>query len=127
MEKKIVGFGGITNVPDDGLNEAGDMSVLMNMRHKGGELVPCQRPESIRVWEYAQVLYHASSGYWLALEDQDLGVYDKDMNYMPEQGIISGGVDKMPPEKRAQAVKILQTVFAEYADFFKEETDNESA
>lgn len=93
MEKKIVGFGGITNVPDDGLNEAGDMAVLMNMRHKGGELVPCQRPESIRVGEYAQILYHANSGYWLAIEDQDLGVYDKDMNYVPEQGIISGGVE----------------------------------
>ena len=43
-----------------------------------------------------------------------------------EARIISGGVDKMPPEKRAQAVKILQTVFAEYADFFKEETDNDT-
>ena len=43
-----------------------------------------------------------------------------------EARIISGGVDRMPPEKRAQAVKILQTVFAEYADFFKEETDNET-
>ena len=43
-----------------------------------------------------------------------------------EARIISGGVDRMPPEKRAQAVKILQTVFAEYADFFKEETDNDT-
>ena len=43
-----------------------------------------------------------------------------------EARIISGGVDKMPPEKREQALKILQTVFAEYADFFKEETDNDT-
>lgn len=40
-----------------------------------------------------------------------------------EARIISGGVDRMPPEKREQALKILQSAFIEYADFFKEETD----
>ena len=40
-----------------------------------------------------------------------------------EARIISGGVDRMPPEKREQALKILQAAFIEYADFFKEETD----
>lgn len=35
--------------------------------------------------------------------------------------IISGGIDKMPPEKRDQALKILQAAFVEYADYFKEE------
>ena len=44
----------------------------------------------------------------------------------PEARIISGGIDKMPPDRREQALKIMQTVFAEYADFFKEETDNET-
>ena len=34
--------------------------------------------------------------------------------------IISGGIDKMPPEKREQALRILQSVFVEYSDFFKE-------
>lgn len=43
MEKRIVQFKGMTNVPDDGINEAGDMSVLLNMRHKGGELVPAKK------------------------------------------------------------------------------------
>ena len=32
--------------------------------------------------------------------------------------IISGGVDRMPPEKREQALKIMQVAFSEY---FKEE------
>ena len=40
-----------------------------------------------------------------------------------EARIISGGVDRMPPEKREQALKILQVAFAE---FFKEETDNDT-
>ena len=37
-----------------------------------------------------------------------------------EGRIISGGIDKMPPEKREQALKILRVAFAEYADLFKE-------
>ena len=37
-----------------------------------------------------------------------------------EARIISGGIDKMPPEKREQALRILQSVFVEYSDFFKE-------
>ena len=40
-----------------------------------------------------------------------------------EARIISGGVDRMPPEKREQALKILQVAFAE---FFKEGTDNDT-
>ena len=82
MEKKIVTFKGITNVPDDGLNEAGDMAVLMNMRHKGGELVPCGKPTPVAVGEeLKQVLYHANSGYWLGLNSRgDLYSYDDNMN-----------------------------------------------
>ena len=38
-----------------------------------------------------------------------------------EARIISGGIDKMPPEKREQALKIMQAAFVEYADYFKEE------
>ena len=38
-----------------------------------------------------------------------------------ESRIISAGVDKMPKERREQALKILQVAFAEYADFFKED------
>lgn len=37
-----------------------------------------------------------------------------------EARIISGGVDRMPREQREQALKIMQTVFPEYADYFKE-------
>ena len=68
MEKKIVSFKGISNVPDDGLNEAGDMAVLMNMRHKGGELVPCQPPAVTPVSDdIIQAMYHANSERWIYL------------------------------------------------------------
>lgn len=33
-----------------------------------------------------------------------------------EAKIISGGVDRMPKEKREQALKVLQTIFSEYFD-----------
>ena len=38
-----------------------------------------------------------------------------------ESRIISAGIDKMPPERREQALRILQVAFSEYADYFKEE------
>ena len=98
MEKKIISFKGVTNVPDDGFNEAGDMSVLLNMRHKGGELVPCQPPTPERVDDnISQVLYHANSGYWLALKQGELLVYDNKFNVaesIAEQGtIVQSGVE----------------------------------
>lgn len=34
--------------------------------------------------------------------------------------IISGGVDNMPPEKRKQALQIMQVAFPEYSDFFSD-------
>ena len=43
-----------------------------------------------------------------------------------EARIISGGIDKMPAERREQALKILQVAFAEYADYFKEDSDNDT-
>ena len=43
-----------------------------------------------------------------------------------ESRIISAGVDKMPKERREQALKILQVAFAEYADFFKEEHNDDN-
>ena len=39
----------------------------------------------------------------------------------PEARIISSGIDKMPPDRREQALKILQIAFAEYSDYFKED------
>lgn len=43
-----------------------------------------------------------------------------------ESQIISAGVDRMPKERREQALRILQVAFAEYADFFKEEHNDDT-
>lgn len=43
-----------------------------------------------------------------------------------EARIISGGIDKMPPERREQALRILQVAFAEYADLFKENENDDT-
>ena len=48
----------------------------------------------------------------------------EDKPHTIEARIISGGIDKMPKERREQALKILQVAFAEYSDLFKED-DNE--
>ena len=42
--------------------------------------------------------------------------------------IISAGIDRMPEEDRNRALAVMQAVFAQYADFFKEEegTDSEA-
>ena len=46
--------------------------------------------------------------------------HDLDMiNSIPqsqEARIISGGIDKMPPDRREQALRVLQTIFADYFD-----------
>lgn len=43
-----------------------------------------------------------------------------------ESRIISGGIDRMPADKREQALKILQIAFAEYSDYFKEEHNDDA-
>ena len=44
----------------------------------------------------------------------------------PEARIISGGIDRMPPERREQALNILKIAFAEYADYFKENENDDA-
>lgn len=36
-----------------------------------------------------------------------------------EARIISGGIDKMPPEERERALDMMKLVFHEYADYFE--------
>lgn len=68
MNKINIPFKGMTNVPDDSYSQDGSMSVLLNMRHKGGELVQCQPPmEKNAPDTVLQVLYHPQSDRWLEL------------------------------------------------------------
>ena len=41
-----------------------------------------------------------------------------------EAKIISGVIDKMPPEKREQALNIMKAVFTQYADSFERKEDD---
>ena len=101
MEKRIVQFKGMTNVPDDGINEAGDMSVLLNMRHKGGELVQCQPPSKSflnddHTAKITQMLYHSNSGKWLILRNDKIGIYsflEEDREYNHEGELIDKEVN----------------------------------
>ena len=43
-----------------------------------------------------------------------------------EARIISAGIDKMPPERREQALAIMKAAFVEYADYFKEDNNNDA-
>ena len=41
-----------------------------------------------------------------------------------EARIISGGVDKLPKEQREQALAVMRALFAQYADYFTERTED---
>lgn len=41
-----------------------------------------------------------------------------------EAKIISGGIDKMPADKREQAVNIMKAVFTQYAELFERKEDD---
>ena len=43
-----------------------------------------------------------------------------------ESRIISGGIDRMPPDKREQALQILKIAFSEYSDYFKEDHNDDT-
>lgn len=70
MNKINIPFKGMTNVPDDSFSQDGSMSVLLNMRHKGGELVQCQPPTERPASKVMQAMYHAQSNQWLELTQE---------------------------------------------------------
>ena len=72
--------------------------------------------------EKMAVLFDTTPDYISGWSDEEKPLYSPILETMSNQArIISGGVDRMPPEKRDQALKILQAAFVEYSDFFKEE------
>ena len=72
--------------------------------------------------EKMAVLFDTTPDYIAGGSDEEKPLYSPILETMSNQArIISGGVDRMPPEKRDQALKILQAAFVEYSEFFKEE------
>ena len=62
----------------------------------------------------------------MGLSDDNPPDLPDDSAHTPEARIISSGIDKMPPERREQALKILQIAFAEYSDYFREDSNNDA-
>ena len=59
---------------------------------------------------------HVDPG-WLMTGDEPTSPTDMiDVPMTQEARVISGGIDKMPPEKREQALKVLQAIFSDYFD-----------
>ena len=50
------------------------------------------------------------------IEGEDVEQYVTEIPQTSEARIISGGIDKMPPERREQALKVLQAIFSDYFD-----------
>ena len=77
-----------------------------------------------KILAFAKVL-NTTPGYLMGWTEEppDISAGPAQTVSTSEARIISGGVDRMPPEKREQALKILQVAFAE---FFKEGTDNDT-
>lgn len=105
MEKMNISFGGMTNIPDDSFSGDGDMAVVLNMRHKGGELVQCQPPTAYPAPKVKQAMFHAKSGKWLELrEDNSLWLRDgtEAIQADVESFAVMGNIvimyrEKMPP------------------------------
>ena len=58
------------------------------------------------------------------IEDNDMSEPVEKIMSVPkteEAKIISAGIDKMSPDRREQALKVLQTIFADYFDGGKDE------
>ena len=55
----------------------------------------------------------------------DLSQEPPDQPKTEEARLLSYGVDQMPKEQREQALKIFQTVFTQYADYFTRKDDDE--
>lgn len=68
-----------------------------------------------------------SPSYLMEWEDEPSEEKSSNPPKTIEARIISGGIDKLPKEQRELAVRVMQTVFAQYADYFKkgsEENDS---
>lgn len=71
------------------------------------------------VLEALAAALHTTPAYFYGYDDEPPEHLPRELIETNEARIISGGVDKLPPDKREQALKIMQTVFSDYPDFFK--------
>ena len=77
-----------------------------------------------KIMEFARIL-NTTPAYLMGWEDE-LSDNIVATAQTSESRIISAGIDRMPKERREQALKILQVAFSEYADFFKEDHNDDA-
>ena len=83
-----------------------------------------------KIVAFAQVL-GTTPAYLMGWTDDkneyiNLQRFGDEQSHSKEARIISGGIDKMPPDRREQALNLLKVAFAEYSDYFKEENDHDT-
>ena len=83
-----------------------------------------------KILAFARVL-NTTPGYLMGWRDEvklDLSLFngDRSVQHTKEARIISGGIDKMPPDRREQALNLLKVAFSEYADYFKEDHNDDA-
>ena len=77
-----------------------------------------------KIIAFSRVL-HTTPRYLMGWDDEYPDLSDA-APVTQESRIISAGIDRMPKERREQALKILQVAFSEYSDFFKEDPNDDA-
>ena len=98
MEKKIIQFKGMSNVPDDGFNEAGQMAVMMNATIKNGEMEPIEEDRIVKVdrtgnvkkaaFHHDRLLELDYNGKMLVYPSQNSNYCDENMSRVFERGKV---------------------------------------
>lgn len=60
------------------------------------------------------------------VEGEDVEQFVTEAPKTIEAKLLAQGVDSMPKEQREQALNIMKAVFAQYADYFNKENDDEA-
>lgn len=61
-------FGGMSNIPDANASQDGDMHLLANMRHIGGDIVNVPVCVGEEHYQYDKIYYHGASGKMIGLK-----------------------------------------------------------
>ena len=75
-----------------------------------------------KVLAFAKAL-GTTPAYLMGWVEDDPSGPPPDTPHTPEARIVSGGLDRMPPEARQRALQLLSLAFAEY---FKEDPDHDA-
>lgn len=103
--KVVIPIGGMSNVPDVNVSRDGDMQLLVNMRHRGGDIVQVARPQETPIVGVKSIYKHAAADKVLGISDDGKVVYDIDLatgmkSALPMGELVRGATDE---EARALA------------------------